>query len=184
MSKAKPSLRSKALIALVIVLSVIILCIGINMLTKNKLSDYITLTVLYLTNKEEVKFSDMVLYVPFDYFREKSRGKLVLIKFPKGGDIITITKGRYVPKDQFQERFREYFKKVDYTPIYENVLNIGKARGYIISACSKSDPWECEAYITVPQRQVTISFVGNRGHLQGFRKMMKEIEFAAEAIAR
>lgn len=151
-----------------------------NKLTNNKLSDFFTLSVLYFKNSERIKFDDMLLKVPFNYTRRKDKNSLMLLKFPKGGGVIFFKKDHYLSKAKFDEEFKSALYKMHFNPINEGEIRIDREKGYFITASKQSNPSDYRECITIPNKRITISFIGDKNDSESFWEIVKQVQFTSE----
>ena len=151
-----------------------------DMLTRHRLSNFLALSVLYFKNSEEVEFYKMTLKVPFDYIRRKDQDSLVLLKFPPGGGVIIVNVNKNLPREKFMGEFKTNLLKMHLTPINITEILIGNEKGYSISAFKGSDSKDYREYITIPTKQIFISFIGDRKNADDFENIVKQIKFISE----
>jgi hypothetical protein len=131
---------------------------------------------MYLKNLEEIKFNGILVKVPFDYTKAQDKDRLTLLKFPKGGGAIFFKKD-YLSKKRFNDEIKIKLNKMDYNLIDEGEISIDYEKGYFIIASNKFHPSEYKEYVTIPNRSITISFVGDKKDSKSFWEIVKQIRF-------
>ena len=176
----KASTKKKVLIVVISIFGVIGILSVANTLTGDRLNNFFALSVLYFKNSEEVKFDKMILTVPFDFIRRKDQDSLVLLKFPLGGGVIIIDRKNNLPKEKFMGEFKDNLPKMHLTPINEAEILVGGEKAYLITAFKGSNSQDYREYITIPNKQIFISFIGDNKSAEDFSNIVKRIKFASD----
>ena len=148
----------------------------VDKLTNNKIGNFFTLGFMYMTQREEVRFDEMILKVPYYYTKRINGNTLILVKFPKGS-VIVFEKNRHIAVEEFLGKFNESLKKMNLTVIGERKIEIDEEAGYFISAWISPDPLDFLEYVTIPSKRITAYFNGNKKDVQVFRNIVKQIRF-------
>ena len=146
------------------------------MLSNNKLNELFSLSVLYFKNNEEVNYNGISMKIPFYYITRQNKDYLTLSKFPKGEAVIFIRK-EHLSKDKFYERFKASPYQANFNLIREGEVRIDNEGGYFISTVENSDPTICREYITIPDKKITIYFIGDEKNSKEFWNIVKQMQF-------
>jgi hypothetical protein len=167
---------------LVIVFCIIIgIIIGFvsDKLSNEKISNFITLSMMYFQNPKEIKFSGMSIIVPFRYTRVQDKDNLTLLCFPKGRGVIFFN-NEYLSKERFDNEFKKAQHEMHYELISEGEIIIDNEKGYFFTGSKKTNPSEYKEYLTIPTRNITASFLGDKKYSLNFWKIVKQIHFITE----
>ena len=152
---------------------------AIDKLANYRISNLVTLGILYLRLPEEVKFGGMTLRVPYDFMRDEDNNSLILSQFPsEGGIIIEFRKERYVSEVELREDYAIGLSKMHYKIVNDGELMLAGEKGFFITAVKQNDASLYETHVTIPRRRVTVSFFGNGKQMERFWKLVNQIEFS------
>lgn len=163
---------------------VLIFCIFIGIiigyisdkLTNHKIVNSMVLSYLYLKNSENISFDSVLLKVPSYYIRDQEKDILMLLKYPPGGDLIFVKKN-LLSKEKLNEKVKCLLDNMNFDLVNEGETTVDNEICYFISISSKSNPKEYREYLIIPNKSITIDFIGDEKELKKFWEIVGQIKF-------
>lgn len=167
-------INKKIMLFILCVLLGIIVAFAGDKLSNNKISNFFTLSFLYLKNSEEMTFEGISLKVPFYYIRTQNGDKLTLLKFPPGGGSIFLEK-KYISNDTFKKEIKIALHNLHYEIIKEGNIKIDNEKGFYVTASKTSNPSDYREYVNISDKKIVISFLGDKSDSENFWEVVKNI---------
>jgi len=150
---------------------------AIDAISNDKISNFFSLSILYIINERTVEFNGLIINVPYFYTRQKSKSILTLIRFPHNNEIIIINTNSYLTEDDFRGRFKDSLVDLEFDSMEEEDLLIDNENGFLIIVCKDKSYKSCREYLTIPGKKITVTFYGEKNNINNFRTLINSIKF-------
>jgi len=133
--------------------------------------DFIIGSFWHATHSSQVLFKPVKVKVPFGWLPIEKKASLSLVKYPKDGSVITVTKERVeIARDP-----KEAIESIGWTFMDAEDYFVDDTKGIRIT--SRLPGGEYDIGILLPERELSISYLGPEKNIPAFDDIVAEITF-------